>query len=239
MNHNNCNVFNEELPERISRKETYELFKEYKKGNMNARNLLIEHNMRFVLYRVLNKFGKIDYEKDELVSIGLIGLIKAVDTFDYTKGYEFATYAIKCIDNEIYMLLRKLKKEKKIVSLSSKVLIKSKSEIDYIFDSNLTLKDVLGSTRDNITSFQERHEQLELYKAIHLIINDLTEEEQKLLMVLFGFNDSPIYNQSDIAKMLNVTQGTVSKRKIKLANTIGEKLNELGYIEINNKVKKL
>ncbi len=239
MNHNNCCIFNEELPERISSRKIYELFKEYKEGNMNARNLLIEHNMRFVLYRVLNKFGKIDYEKDELVSIGLIGLIKAVDTFDYTKGYEFATYAIKCIDNEIYMFLRELKKEKKIVSLSSKIIIKSKSEIDYNFNLNLTLKDVLGNNRDNITMFQEKHEQLELYKAIHLIINELTEEEQKLLMVLYGFNDSPIYDQRDIARMLNITQGTVSKRKIKLTNKISEKLNKLGYIETNNKVKKL
>lgn len=239
MNHNNYCIFNEELPERISSRKIYELFKEYKEENMNARNLLIEHNMRFVLYRVLNKFGKIDYEKDELVSIGLIGLIKAVDTFDFTKGYEFATYAIKCIDNEIYMFLRELKKEKKIVSLSSKIIIKSKSEIDYNFNLNLTLKDVLGNNRDNITMFQEKHEQLELYKAIHLIINELTEEEQKLLMVLYGFNDSPIYDQRDIARMLNITQGTVSKRKIKLTNKISEKLNKLGYIETNNKVKKL
>ena len=114
------------LPKSLLKEENKRLIKLMLEGDFDARQKLIESNMRLVTYRVSTKFGIVNYDKEELVSIGNLGLIKAVDTFDSAKATSLATYAIKCIDNEINMFLRKLKKVQADISLSQPVNIGQK-----------------------------------------------------------------------------------------------------------------
>ena len=98
-----------DLPKPLSKDELSELFDKIKLGDEEAKNKVIEHNIRLVLYEVTKKFRTVNYDKKDLISIGNVGLIKAVLTFDKSRNMEFATYAVKCIDNEILQFLRKLK----------------------------------------------------------------------------------------------------------------------------------
>ena len=106
-----------DLPKPLSKDELSELFDKIKLGDEEAKNKVIEHNIRLVLYEVTKKFRTVNYDKKDLISIGNVGLIKAVLTFDKSRNMEFATYAVKCIDNEILQFLRKLKKLQNIDSL--------------------------------------------------------------------------------------------------------------------------
>ena len=122
------------LPKTLLKEENKRLIKLMLEGDFDARQKLIESNMRLVTYRVSTKFGIVNYDKEELVSIGNLGLIKAVDTFDSKREISLATYAIKCIDNEINMFLRKLKKVQADISLSQPVSISSKDKERHIED---------------------------------------------------------------------------------------------------------
>lgn len=103
------NLFAEELPRAFTAKENAEYFAKLKNGDEGARELLIEHNLRMVSYKVLREFYNVDYDKKELMSIGIIGLIKAVDAFDISRNKRFSTFAGICIETEILMFLRKIK----------------------------------------------------------------------------------------------------------------------------------
>lgn len=132
------NVF----PKPLSKKEEEEYFKLMGKGDSNARTKLIEHNLRLVAHIIKKYYSNIK-EQDELISIGTIGLIKAVSTFDYSKGNRFATYASRCIENEILMHFRAKKKS------SSDIYIDEPIETDK--DGNqLTLSDIIGDDEDII-----------------------------------------------------------------------------------------
>ena len=117
MNTDELFIEGHKLPQPLSKEEVYKLIQEANEGSKEARDKLVTHNIRFVLYEVTNKFQKVDYDKKDLVSIGNLGLIKAINTYDLSKGFEFATYATRCIDNEILMFLRKLKKEQAVDSI--------------------------------------------------------------------------------------------------------------------------
>lgn len=95
----------------LPKKELYSYLEQCKQGNLKTREQIIIHNIRLVLNQIIKKFANTSYDKKELVSIGIIGLVKSVDTFDLDKKFEFTTYAIRCIDNEILMFLRKAKKQ--------------------------------------------------------------------------------------------------------------------------------
>ena len=106
MNTDELFIDSHKLPQSLPKEEVYKLIKEANKGAKEARDKLVTHNIRLVLYEVTNKFQNVDYDKKDLVSIGNIGLLKAINTYDLSKGFEFATYAIKCINNEIVTFLK-------------------------------------------------------------------------------------------------------------------------------------
>ena len=110
MNYEELFIESNKLPKPLSKKELYSYLEQYKQGDLKAREQVIIHNIRLVLNQVSKKFANTPYDKKELVSIGVVGLVKSVDTFDTDKNFEFATYATRCIDNEILMFLRKGKK---------------------------------------------------------------------------------------------------------------------------------
>lgn len=182
------------LPQPLIKDELDKLIKEACSGSKEARDKLIIHNIRLVLHEVTNRFRNIDYDKKDLVSIGSIGLVKAVNTYDITKEVKFATYAVRCIDNEILMFLRKVKHDKNIDSID-KVLFYGKD------GSELKLEDILSDDSDLVID----HENSETYKIIRQLINQLPDRDKEIIMLHFGFYNDRIYTQKEIADKFHIS----------------------------------
>lgn len=228
------------LPQPLIKDELDKLIKEACSGSKEARDKLIIHNIRLVLHEVTNRFRNIDYDKKDLVSIGSIGLVKAVNTYDITKEVKFATYAVRCIDNEILMFLRKVKHDKNIDSID-KVLFYGKD------GSELKLEDILSDDSDLVID----HENSETYKIIRQLINQLPDRDKEIIMLHFGFYNDRIYTQKEIADKIHISQSQVSRLIVEIVNKLGKQLESVGVTElpvkpkvklkekINRKMKKL
>lgn len=222
-------IFEEKLLKQLEDEELYKLFKEYQNGNYEARNIIIEHNIRLVLDRIYNKFNNIDYDKEDLVSIGLIGLIKAVDTYDLSKGYVFNTYAVKCIDNEIRMILRKNKKQYNLLSLNYQYNDPNEGD-------SIELQDFIEEDNDVILNFMNNIENQDLYQAIKNIIDKYSTIDKQIIYMTFGFNGCKIYKQKEIAESLHMSRVWINRKINQILKNIANELYELGYID---KPKKL
>ena len=188
------------LPKPLDDKEILEYFIRFQNGDLKSREIIINHNIKLVLYRVPGKFSSYPYDMDELVSIGLMGLIKAVDTFDINREVKFFTYALRCIDNEVLTFIRKNKTHKEHVSLTSPISTNK--------DGNeMFLKDILmDSDEDFVFSIEEK----ELYDEVRRVIENLPEREKQIIMLYFGFNCEPL-NQNEISSQMKISQPYVSK----------------------------
>ena len=157
------------LPEVLSKEETNKLIKEIKNNNKEAKQKLIEHNIKLVIFEVLNKFKDVDEDKEELVSIGIIGLIKAVETFNSEKNILFSTYASRCIDNEILMYIRKQKHLPQIESIDNVISVNNGTDGD---DTNKL--QLINSLDNNNTSIEDK-----LMKEVtYEILNEIIEEKE-------------------------------------------------------------
>ena len=190
------NVF----PKPLSKKEEQECFIKIAEGDRSAKNKLIEHNLRLVAH-IVKKYVQTSSEQDELISIGTIGLIKAVSTFDYTKGAKFATYASRCIENEILMNFRATKKS------AGDIYINEPVETDS--DGNaLTFIDLLDDGVDI-------HEQVDLIirsKQLYSFLKDcLDDRELEIITYRYGLYGSIPHTQSETAKKLNISRSYVSR----------------------------
>lgn len=195
------NVF----PKPLSKKEEEEYFKLMGKGDSNARTKLIEHNLRLVAHIIKKYYSNIK-EQDELISIGTIGLIKAVSTFDYSKGNRFATYASRCIENEILMHFRAKKKS------SSDIYIDEPIETDK--DGNqLTLSDIIGDDEDIIEKIDLSIRSGQLYKFLEQCLDSREMEVIKLRYGLYGCY--PL-TQREVSDKLNISRSYVSRIEKKL-----------------------
>ena len=192
------------LPQPLSKEEQCKLLQEAKLGSVEAKNKLITHNIRLVIYKVIHQFKDVVYDKKDLISIGNIGLIKAFNSFDETKGYEFTTYASKCVENEILMFLRKNKQYHNDDSIDR-----------IIFNDNegneLRLVDTLSDDND----FVENIEELETINIIKQLIENLPEREKEAIMMHFGFYNNQIYSQQEIADKMQISQSYISRLIIK------------------------
>ena len=169
-------------------------------GDMEARNTLIEHNLRLVVY-IAKKFENTGIGIDDLVSIGTIGLIKAVNTFRVEKNIKLATYASRCIENEILMFLRKTSRLKLEVSLDEPL------NVDW--DGNeLLLGDVLGTDDDVVSRRIEDEAELEL---LHAAVSRLSERDRQIIELRFGLNGRREYTQKQVADMLGISQSYISR----------------------------
>ena len=202
------------LPKVLKKEELNDLFKKMQLGNKEARKKIIVHNIRLVLY-IVTKFNNINYDKSELVSIGNIGLIKAVDTFDYTRNINFATYASKCITIEILLFLRKLKKDNILESLED-IVVSGKKDCD------LLLKDQLVDDYDMI----EECINTMLSKQIINILNNYPYREREMVKMYFGFYDRT-YKLKEIALLFKINCSNVSRIIKKVVTEIGD------YLEVN------
>lgn len=192
----NNNVF----PKPLSKDEEEKCFRRMAQGDKSARNKLIEHNLRLVAH-IVKKYSQSPSEQEELISIGTIGLIKAVSTFDYQKGAKFATYASRCIENEILMNFRALKKS------AGDIYINEPVETDK--DGNaMTLIDLIDDGVDI-------HEQVELSirsKQLYTFLEKcLDPRELEIIVYRYGLYSGKPHTQSETAKKLNISRSYVSR----------------------------
>lgn len=219
MNTDNLFVDRDNLPKPLPKKESRELFEKMNQGDSSARDKLIKHNIRLVIHQVSKKFNY-GYEQKELVAIGNIGLIKAVDTFDVSKKTEFATYAIKCINNEILMFIRQ--QQRKMVyeeSLNAPVCGQD--------DESVEIQDTLYSDVD----VEEECGNKEIYQVIREIVAELSGREKEMIMLYFGFYNGRAYSQGEIAQMLSISRSYTSRLINGTIAKLRLRLKEKGFID--------
>jgi RNA polymerase sporulation-specific sigma factor len=189
------------FPPPLSKQEEHELFVRTRKGDSEARKELIEHNLRLVAH-IVKKYYTTAGDPDDLVSVGTIGLIKAIDSFNIDNGARFATYAGKCLQNEILMYFRAQKKHSGVTSINDPV--------DVDKDGNpLTYLEIIAAPDDIVDSIDRK---IKLEKIIRAIKTVLTDRERKIMMLRYGMNKSgKNYAQRDVARMLGISRSYVSR----------------------------
>ena len=188
------------FPPPLSAKKEAELIEKCQNGDLGARNTLIEHNLRLVAH-IVKKYYASGCEQDDLISIGTIGLIKAVSTFNSDKGIRLATYAARCIENEILMHFRNLKKTAQDVYISE--------PIDTDKEGNaLTLIDIIADTADVA---EEIDTKLKLDKLKVLLSTALTKRELEIINMRYGLGGEEELTQKEIAKKLGISRSYVSR----------------------------
>lgn len=196
------------FPQPLSADEEQYYLEEYRKGNDDAKNILVERNLRLVAH-IVKKYSNTGREIDDLISIGTIGLIKAIITFDDLKGTRLATYAARCIENEILMTIRAAKKTKTEVSLHDPIGIDKEG-------NEISLIDILGSDTDIILDEVELKIQVKkLYQKMEKI---LKKREKTVIELRYGLSNGIVKTQREIAEMLGISRSYVSrieKRAIK------------------------
>ncbi|SHF49649.1 RNA polymerase sporulation sigma factor SigE [Ornithinibacillus halophilus] len=206
----------EALPPPLSKEEEKELLELLPKGDRSARAVLIERNLRLVVY-IARKFENTGINIEDLISIGTIGLIKAVNTFNPEKKIKLATYASRCIENEILMYLRRNNKIKSEISFDEPL------NIDW--DGNeLLLSDVLGTEEDIITK------NLETKVDKHLLQNalsQLNDREKQIMELRFGLVGEEEKTQKDVADMLGISQSYISRLEKKIIRRLKKEFNKM------------
>ncbi|BDG36874.1 RNA polymerase sporulation sigma factor SigK [Parageobacillus sp. VR-IP] len=193
-------IKNNAFPQPLSPKEEEKYLELMAKGDKQARNILIEHNLRLVAH-IVKKFENTGEDVEDLISIGTIGLIKAIESYSSSKGTKLATYAARCIENEILMHLRSLKKTRKDVSLHEPIgQDKEGNEISLI--------DILKSEGNDIVD--EIHLNMEL-EQVKKYIDVLDEREKEVIISRFGLDMQQEKTQREIAKELGISRSYVSR----------------------------
>jgi len=206
-------ITNNTFPLPLSEKEEQQHLERLKNGEEKARNVLIERNLRLVAH-IVKKFDNTGEDVDDLISIGTIGLIKAINTFDQSKKIRLATYAARCIENEILMHLRSTRRTRSEVSLYDPIGVDKEG-------NEITLIDVLGTAPDVVAEAVENQcEQERLTKEIHR----LSGRERWVLEMRFGMPDGSRRTQRDIARMLGISRSYVSRIEKRAISKLGKSL---------------
>jgi RNA polymerase sporulation-specific sigma factor len=199
------------FPQPLNDQEEEYYLKKLKEGDILAKSILVERNLRLVAH-IVKKYSYPGKEVDDLISIGTVGLIKAIDSFDGSKGTRLATYAAKCIENEILMLIRNNKKTKNEVYLQDPIGIDKEG-------NEISLMDVLSSDEDSIIEIVESKIQIKkLYSKINTC---LSEREKNVVEMRYGLLEGKPKTQREIAKILGISRSYVSrieKRALKKLN---------------------
>ena len=201
------------LPPPLSKQEEQDVFARMEQGDAAARETLIVHNLRLVVY-IARKFENTGIGIEDLVSIGTLGLIKAVHTFVPSKKIKLATYASRCIENEILMYLRKSANRRNEVSIDEPL------NVDW--DGNeLLLSDVLGSDADEVSRNMEKEDE-----KLHLlrVLETLSPREKQIMTLRFGLFGSKEYTQKQVADRLGISQSYISRLEKKIIARLKEEL---------------
>lgn len=185
----------------LTPEEERHYLQEYKQGSLEAKNILIERNLRLVAH-IVKKYQGASEELDDLISIGTIGLIKAVQTFDSAKASKLSTYAARCIDNELLMLLRSRKKSNREVSLYEPIGTDKEG-------NEISLLDVIETEPvDLVKNYALKQDTTLLYRLLPEI---LSQREQEILKLRYGLYGEKELTQREIAKRLNISRSYVSR----------------------------
>lgn len=204
------------LPPPLSKEEEKKTLTLLSKGDQSARATLIERNLRLVVY-IARKFENTGINIEDLISIGTIGLIKAVNTFDVERKIKLATYASRCIENEILMYLRKNNKTKSEMSFDEPL------NIDW--DGNeLLLSDVLGTEIDIITKNLDANVDKDLLKNA---LSELKDREKQIMELRFGLIGEDGKTQKDVADMLGISQSYISRLEKKIIKRLKKEFNKM------------
>ncbi len=205
------------FPKPLSAEEEREYLARSAQGDLQARNILIERNLRLVAH-IMRKYYAQPAEQEDLISIGTIGLIKGISTFDASKGARLATYAARCVENEILMHFRSQKKTSANVSLSD--CIETGKD-----GSALSLMDVLCTDDDLFDDLSTQELYGKLYETID---RTLTEREKLILTLRYGLGDRPQKTQREIADLCGISRSYVSRIEKKALGKLGAALRENG-----------
>lgn len=209
------------FPQPLDEKEEEKYLELLKNGDKNAKGILIERNLRLVAH-IVKKYQIPNKDIDELISIGTVGLIKAIDSFDASKGTRLATYASRCIENEILMLFRSSKKQKGETFLHDPIGVDKEG-------NEISLIDVLSSDKDSVIDKVETNMQIRaLYAKIKTSLN---EREGEIIKMRYGLVDGKCKTQREIAGMLGISRSYVSRiekkalKKLKKELLFNDKIN--------------
>ena len=205
------------LPPPLPPDEEEKMLKAYAAGDMNARSVLIEHNLRLVVY-IAKKFENAGVNVEDLISIGTIGLIKAVNTFKLDKKIKLATYASRCIENEILMYLRRNTRLKSEVSLDEPL------NVDW--DGNeLLLSDILGTENDIVSQHIEEEVNR---KLLYSAMSKLEPRERELMEMRFGLKSGREMTQKEVADRLGISQSYISRLEKRIITRLQREIKKLG-----------
>lgn len=204
------------LPPPLSREEEADVFRKLEEHDSEARNKLIVHNLRLVVY-IAKKFESTGIGVEDLVSIGTIGLIKAVNTFCPNKKIKLATYASRCIENEILMFLRKSSQYRNELSIDEPL------NIDY--DGNeLLLSDILGTDDDVVNKGIETEAEREILRGA---VSELGDREREIMEMRFGLIDGKEKTQKEVAEQIGISQSYISRLEKKIIKKLRIRLEKL------------
>ena len=199
----------DKLPAPLSKEEEILYVKKAEEGDTLAKEKLIEHNLRLVVF-LAKKYENTSIDLEDLVSIGTIGLIKGVNTYKLDKNIKLATYASRCIDNEILMFLRKNKKRRGEISFED--------SLSYDGEGNeLHLEDILGTEKDIVTKgIEEEHDKKVLYQEI----NKLKKRDKQIMILRYGLYNTQEMTQKDVAELMGISQSYISRIEKKVIKKI-------------------
>lgn len=205
------------LPPPLSKEKEDECLQKIRNGDNSVRETLITHNLRLVVY-IAKKFENTGIGVEDLVSIGTIGLIKAVNTFCPDKNIKLATYASRCIENEILMYLRKTANRKTEISIDE--------PLNTDHDGNeLLLSDVLAEEGDSINYNIEYEDEKRL---LHSVVNKLGEREKMIINMRFGIGGQTEHTQKEVADLMGISQSYISRLEKRIISRIRKEMEEAG-----------
>lgn len=204
------------LPAPLSKEQEAAVFLRLEEGDPQAKDTLITHNLRLVVY-IARKFESTGVGIEDLISIGTIGLIKAVNTFCPTRNIKLATYASRCIENEILMHLRKIQNQKTEVSIDEPL------NVDW--DGNeLLLSDILGTDGDTVN--RELEQEVER-SALRALVSGLGQMDQLIMRLRFGLDDGEERTQKEVADIIGISQSYISRLEKKIIRQLRKEMERI------------
>lgn len=204
------------LPAPLSKEQEAAVFLRLEEGDPQAKDTLITHNLRLVVY-IARKFESTGVGIEDLISIGTIGLIKAVNTFCPTRNIKLATYASRCIENEILMHLRKIQNQKTEVSIDEPL------NVDW--DGNeLLLSDILGTDGDTVN--RELEQEVER-SALRALVSGLGQRHQLIMRLRFGLDDGEERTQKEVADIIGISQSYISRLEKKIIRQLRKEMERI------------
>ncbi len=209
---------NSSFPKPLTPKQEAEYLQKFQEGDQKAKEILIQHNLRLVAH-VVKKYNGSE-EADDLISAGSLGLIKAINTYKTGHGTQFSTYAAKCIENEILMLLRVNKKHKNTISIEDALSADGDdNEISIIDLAVLPDNDVESEVENRVLA----------QKLDEVLKKHLTKREYEIICMRYGLNGQPILTQQEVAKKLNISRSYISRLEKKSLETLQKVVNKKDY----------